>query len=440
MSAVAAARVSLTMIVKDEALNLADCLEPIRRIVDEIVVCDTGSTDATRELAAALGARVVHLAWQKSFAAARNAALEAATGDWIFVLDADDRVPPCEADKLGALFAALPEDDIGFLMGHVCLGATGVVATQAEQVRLFRRRDGVRWRYRVHEQIAPAIAETGGRFAHSGVRLVHLGFRDAGVVAEKLARNLALCELDCEERPLDPFPLFYRGTMLADAGRPAEAIVALETCRPLVHPRTSLALRLAAVLARAYHDAGDEARALEEVRGARARFPEDVGLACAEAELLVHGGEVAAAGACLVAVAGEVRDLCVRDLRARALLGEIWLELGLHDAAEALGGELTGRCPSYGPGWFVLADALLARGRGAELDRLLPALDDVPGAEDASAVIRAARGAAERGAAVQISRRAPPWGGGRRGASRAARLDAPVPWDLGRVSLTGGRP
>src|SRR5262249_30962404 len=83
-------RVSLCMIVRDEEANLPRCLRSAADLVDEMVVVDTGSADGTREFARRLGARVVDFAWVDSFAAARNASLDHATGEWIFWLDADE--------------------------------------------------------------------------------------------------------------------------------------------------------------------------------------------------------------------------------------------------------------------------------------------------------------------------------------------------------------
>ena len=75
------ARVSLTMIVRDEEKNLPHCLESVRGIFDEIVVVDTGSTDRTVEIARSFGARVFDFVWVEDFAAARNAPLARSTGD-----------------------------------------------------------------------------------------------------------------------------------------------------------------------------------------------------------------------------------------------------------------------------------------------------------------------------------------------------------------------
>ena len=97
------ARTSLTMIVRDEQHNLPNCLSSVAGLFDEIVVVDTGSTDRTREIALEFGARVFDFVWVDDFAAARNAALARATGDYAFWLDADDvRRPATTSTAPGA--------------------------------------------------------------------------------------------------------------------------------------------------------------------------------------------------------------------------------------------------------------------------------------------------------------------------------------------------
>ena len=92
------------MIVRNEAERLPGCLESVADLVDEIVIVDTGSTDATKAVAARFGAKVkiFDFAWCDDFAAARNESLRRAGGDWVLWLDADDRVSP-----IGPAFAKL---------------------------------------------------------------------------------------------------------------------------------------------------------------------------------------------------------------------------------------------------------------------------------------------------------------------------------------------
>src|SRR5579863_6345186 len=85
-------RRSLCMIVRNEEKNLAACLRSVADLMDEIVVVDTGSTDRTRDVARRFRARVVDFPWIDNFAAARNESLRHATGNWIFWLDADERL------------------------------------------------------------------------------------------------------------------------------------------------------------------------------------------------------------------------------------------------------------------------------------------------------------------------------------------------------------
>jgi len=100
--------VSLCMIVKNEAERLGDCLRDVRAAVDEMIVVDTGSEDATQTVATGLGAKVFDFPWCNDFSAARNASLQHATGDYVLWLDADDRLDADEADKLRRLKARLP--------------------------------------------------------------------------------------------------------------------------------------------------------------------------------------------------------------------------------------------------------------------------------------------------------------------------------------------
>ena len=65
------------------------------------MVVDTGSTDRTVEIAAEFSARIVQFPWEDDFAAARNAGLDAAQGEWVFWLDADEWLDPDNRRRCG---------------------------------------------------------------------------------------------------------------------------------------------------------------------------------------------------------------------------------------------------------------------------------------------------------------------------------------------------
>ena len=96
---------SLSIIVRNEEARLADCLASVEGFADEMVVVDTGSTDGTVAIAEAAGARVEQIEWPGDFAPARNSGLTFLRGDWVLVLDADERLRPEVIPALKALMA-----------------------------------------------------------------------------------------------------------------------------------------------------------------------------------------------------------------------------------------------------------------------------------------------------------------------------------------------
>lgn len=85
-------RLSACMIVKNEEEMLPRCLESIQGTVDELIVVDTGSTDRTMEIARSFGAKIYEHPWQNDFSLHRNQSIGYATGDWILIIDADERL------------------------------------------------------------------------------------------------------------------------------------------------------------------------------------------------------------------------------------------------------------------------------------------------------------------------------------------------------------
>ena len=100
---------SLSMIVRDEEARLGECLASVQGFADELVVVDTGSTDATVAIAEAAGARVEQISWPGDFAPARNQALKFLNGDWVLVLDADEQL---RSEAIPALKALMAQPDV----------------------------------------------------------------------------------------------------------------------------------------------------------------------------------------------------------------------------------------------------------------------------------------------------------------------------------------
>src|SRR3954468_21593572 len=85
---------SVCLLTRNDEDKIAQALLSIAGVADEVVVADTGSTDATARVAADFGAKVLHFPWDDDFAAGRNFALDHATGSWVFWLNPDEELLP----------------------------------------------------------------------------------------------------------------------------------------------------------------------------------------------------------------------------------------------------------------------------------------------------------------------------------------------------------
>lgn len=223
-------RISLCMIVRDEALNLERCLRSVAGVVDELCVLDTGSTDGTAELAAQLGARVGQAAWTADFAAARNASIALASGDWVLVLDADEELDLSEQspEQLRACLLAFVRSSPS-CAGRVRIRnrLDGGETSEADIVRFFARGELGRYEGRIHEQWT--VAGTLPPRADTGVAVLHHGYVGETVERRsKLARNLEMLAAALEEQPADGYGWYQYGRTLSAAGEHARALEALE--------------------------------------------------------------------------------------------------------------------------------------------------------------------------------------------------------------------
>jgi tetratricopeptide (TPR) repeat protein len=218
------ARVSLCMIVRDEEQNLAECLTPVAELFDEIVIVDTGSRDKTKEIARNFTPHVHDFPWCDDFSAARNESLKHATGDWVFWLDADDRVRPEHVSRLRAVLSELDDTPRMLMMDTVLVAAE--VTDEPRQVthrRLFRRHPLLHWQGRVHEQLAPEPASLGYEEMHADVQIEHVGYTNKAVSERKLRRKLRLLQMDYAVNPDNPNTLLHLGMSLCNVRNTKES-------------------------------------------------------------------------------------------------------------------------------------------------------------------------------------------------------------------------
>ncbi len=368
-------RVSLTMIVKDEEENIADCLKSVRECIDELVVVDTGSRDRTKVIASALGAKVFDFPWVDSFARARNEAIRYATGDWIFWLDADDRVDPENRERLKRIFAQLPRQRIvGYSMSVECVSAPGSSPTVVDHVRLFPRHSGLRWEYRVHENILPSINRLGGEVVWTDVTIHHLGYLDAGLRERKRRRDHALLLKNLEENPDDPFIHFNLGHSLIDAGQLELASKHLRESIARSEPHYSQVKKAYVLLSQVERNRGNLVGALQVIEEGRRHHP-------GNSELLYFSGVYLQELGRLEEAASRFRkiletrswvkefssfDVGILGYKARHRLAQVLIEAKKLAEGEALLREVVEKEPEYAPGLKDLAKVMIETDRGKE--------------------------------------------------------------------------
>jgi len=252
--------VSLTMIVREEQENLPHCLGSVAGLFDEIVVVDTGSTDRTREIAREFGARVFDFVWVNDFAAARNAALARAKGDYAFWLDADDVLDPPQRVQLQALLDGLrPGDEAAYVVRCSCdPGPNGDGGqTVVDHIRLFPVREGVRWTYAVHEQIMPALRRANVPVRWTDLNVRHTGYTDPALRERKLQSDCRILEDELAERPGDPFVLFNLGSIAVERQDWSGALGHLRRSLSGSAPTDSIVRKLLALIARCHQIKSD---------------------------------------------------------------------------------------------------------------------------------------------------------------------------------------
>lgn len=149
-------KISVAIATFNEENNIADCFTSIKNLAYEVVIVDGASTDRTREIAARLKAKVIKTTNKQMFHINKNIAIDNCQGDWILLLDADERVSNDLAGEIKSIIHASPKENAfwinrknWFLGGFLTKGG----AYPDSVIRLFRRGKGRLPEKSVHEQI-----------------------------------------------------------------------------------------------------------------------------------------------------------------------------------------------------------------------------------------------------------------------------------------------
>ncbi len=209
--------VTLCLSFQDHEEVIGRTLKSALAAVDEVVAVDLGAKDNTRLIVEGYGARVIDTEWSEDTAAARNAALAAAYGDWILVMEPGEILEPAGPVDLGRLLA--DKTSVAYYL-RVCREQPEEGTHFRDELRLFRNDPRVRYRYRISPQIAPALEEFArlecGSFRPSSMKLRRPLDALETVITEDLRRLKQLLQ-EFPEEPWYPYRL-ARATALIRGG------------------------------------------------------------------------------------------------------------------------------------------------------------------------------------------------------------------------------
>lgn len=200
-----AIKISACVITKNEEKNMPRWLNCMKAVADEIIVVDTGSTDSTVQIAKEAGAKLYHFKWINDFAAAKNYAIEQATGDWIIFLDADEAFTE-EAQKVfrQELERFNRDKSVACLMCRMLdidIDNDNRVFNTSILARIFRRSPYIRYKGPIHEQLENNQGNKKMVFADK-LEAYHTGY-SSSIIRSKTERNLPILLSELEKATTD---------------------------------------------------------------------------------------------------------------------------------------------------------------------------------------------------------------------------------------------
>ena len=189
--------IGLVMIVKNEQRSLRKCLSRAKKLVDEVYITDTGSTDDTLKIAEEFQAHISHFEWKNDFASARNFALEQSDCDWNLLLDADEYLVSGKKKDLQRF--AERGGHVGAIRRYDSyMEESGEISKASTYTTRFIPK-GIFYEGRVHEQVVSGLP-----IAPLPLVFEHDGYLQGG----KGERNLTILLEELEGKPEDSYTLY----------------------------------------------------------------------------------------------------------------------------------------------------------------------------------------------------------------------------------------
>ena len=202
---------SVCMIVKDEEKNINRCLDSVKKISDEIIIVDTGSTDRTIEICKNYYAKIIKHKWNNDFSEARNISINYATKDYILFLDADEEIPKEDLIKIKNLLSSKNLSE-GYFLRLINI-INKIEVGDYTVFRLFKNNKNYKFKGKIHEQIANSIQKYNkyNCFKFLDIRIFHYGYDpNTTDIQSKYKRNINILK-SYEEKEKDTYYYYILG-------------------------------------------------------------------------------------------------------------------------------------------------------------------------------------------------------------------------------------
>ncbi len=248
------ATISLCIIVKNEEMHIARCLDSVAELVDEIIIVDTGSTDKTVEIVSDYTAKVYLYPWKDDFSDARNYSFSQASMDYCMWMDADDILEETQKEDFLQLKQSLPPDtDMVMMKYNTAFDEAGHPSFSYFRERWIRNSEEYRWIGAVHEVIPPK-----GKLLYSDIAITH---KKTG--AGDPDRNLRIYQkLIAEGKPLEARQQYYYARELYYHKQYDEAVSVLERFLLSEEGWIENKIEACSICASCYYQMGQEQNAL----------------------------------------------------------------------------------------------------------------------------------------------------------------------------------
>ena len=210
--------ISVCLIVKNEEKYIDNCLASVKKIADELIVVDTGSTDRTVEIAQNYTDKIYFHHWKDSFSEARNHYLQYAKGDWIFQIDADEELVQKD---IPIIRKAIREPGLDGVMVQIVSKLRNGRSEAIHSVeRIFRNNGVIHYEGRIHNRI---VGMTNAKVYP--IHLIHFGYDlQQRQSKQKFERTVSLLLMDLKDDPDNPMTYHYLSCSYFGQGMFQEAL------------------------------------------------------------------------------------------------------------------------------------------------------------------------------------------------------------------------